>query len=80
MSHYTRFIPLAKSPILRSGKRRNSGGSEGSVQSSPSRYVPCPRNQQILPFPTTDHSQEPPLGRGEESGSEGENSGQRVYG
>ena len=80
MSHHTHFIRFAKCPIVRSRKRRNSGGSEGSIQGSPSRYVSMPYNQPIVPFPTTDHSQEPPLGGGEENGSEGENGEQQAYG
>jgi len=80
MSHYTHFIRLAKCPILRSGKRGNSGGSEGSVQDSPSGYVSSSYNQPIFSFPTTDHSQELPLGGGNESGNGGENGGRQVYG
>ena len=80
MSHHTHFVRLTECSILRLGKRRNSGGSEGSTQGSPSWYVLLSHKLSAhFPILTIDHSQEFPLGI-EENGSEAESGGQEVHG
>ena len=72
-------VRLTEYLILRSRKRRNSGGSEGSVQDFASGYgfyVPPPVHFSLL---TSNHSQDPEK-RQVQNGSGGQKSGQRTDG
>ena len=71
------IVWLTKHLILRSRKRRNSGGSEDPVQDFASGYgfyVPPLVDFSLL---TSNHSQDPEERQGE-NGSEGQSSGQRA--